>query len=305
MPRIVIISHRNKNPLNYRINAGFYNKLSDVCDCTMVDAYDKSTGIIYEPEYIMERYNPDVVICHAHHPYLQGYMRKFNKCLRVMIAVDSWKMVRDNNPSFYIDNDFHLIVYRSSYDVEFHKKTGTEGVWLPFSASEKEFYPGKNKRTNIVGFAGTVAPSYSQRIKAISILQKNSLLDFKGVISGGEYAKYLRSITVALTSADKGCVHGKTFEMMASGTVVLSPVIDSDKLLFGDNASYVRVKRDCSDIVEKAQYILNDKEAQKEISNNAYKQFLSKHTDDIRIRELYCHINNMIRGFPIEKIWNK
>jgi glycosyltransferase involved in cell wall biosynthesis len=270
----------------------------------MVDAYDKSTGIIHKPEYIIDKYNPDVVMCHAHHPYLQGYMSKFTKCLKVMIAVDSWKMVKSNDPSFYIDNKFDLIVYRSAYDKEFHKKSGAEeGVWLPFSASEKEFYPSRSKRNNIVGFVGTVTPIYKQRIEAINILKKNNLIDFRGTILGDDYAKYLRNITVGLTSANNECIHGKVFEMMASGTVVLSPQMKYGEMLFG-SGSYIPFKQDCSDIVEKASYILKDKEAQKEISTKAYDIFLKSHTDNIRIKELYGHITNMIEGHTINRIWD-
>ena len=68
---------------------------------------------------------------------------------------------------------------------------------------------------------------------------------------------------------------------------------------------FVKYKDDCSDVVEKAQWIINNEEESKEIANNGYEEFKRNHTDSIRSKEVYGHIKNMLDGKELIKKWEK
>jgi hypothetical protein len=121
--------------------------------------------------------------------------------------------------------------------------------------------------------------------------------------SNGKYQEYLRTIRCLLTSTENRGPFAKTFEAMASGTLVLSSPIFNKNLLFGQDECYAEYKPDCSNIMPMAQRIRTDDAGVKLIIDKAYKVFLEKHTTDKRIEELHINIKRLLEGKNLIRKW--
>jgi hypothetical protein len=290
---------------NYRINVGFINKLSTLCEYYPVYAYERDKVLISARE-VYERYKPDAVLLLAHSDVLNGYLKGL-QCLKVMIAVDYYKIVQRNKFYWYKNNEFDLVVQRQVYDdKQFSRDVGIPSVWVPYCASPKEFYPDEWKH-NRIGFVGTVNErSYPIRFKAITTLSELGLLENRGRVVGDDYSKVLSSYRSMLTSTNmfiSKSPHAKFFEIIASGSIALTNRFDHSDVLF-KNKCWVEFKDDCSDVVDKARWIMNNENECRNMRDEAHREFLEKHTDDIRIKELHDVLKTQLEGRELYKKWS-
>lgn len=293
--KIVLITKANENPYNSRINIDFLKKLSPMCEeFTVVKGFDKKKKkLLVKSKDIYEKYKPDVIMCHAQHPLLNGFFKNI-PCMKAVVSVDFHKLVKKNDFSFYKTNDFDLVINRGFISEKHKEHLRAPSIWLPWSADEKIFFPS-DKRENKIGFIGSKGTkSYEIRNKAIEKLSKSGILRVHNK-SYENYPKILRSYKCILSSSEMDLAHAKLFEIMASGTVALvSPFIGSN-ILFNSKC-YVEYKKDASNIVNRATKILKDNKLFNVISINARNEILEKHTDNIRIRELYFILNSYLKG---------
>ena len=300
-----------------RQHLGTLDRLKEHCECHIYGRDDLEPYKEKLQDKFMELFNvhrPDVVIGYAG-MYLmdQGNLfRDMKNCLKLFIEVDYHDQM--GKEQWYTDNKFDHMFYRNANDTSAVK---IPGCWWPWSAYEDEFYDVPFvPRQNIIGFAGSsVHRIYTVRRKARDILLAHGLLDDRkktilqteydenGKWTGqnGKYQEYLRSIEGLLTSTENRGPFAKTFEAMSSRTVVLSSPIINKELLFGKKQCYVEYKYDCSDIVEKAKFILEND--MKQIKENAYIAFIGNHTTDLRAKELYNNIVRLIEGKEVIRKW--
>lgn len=308
---ILIVSWITRKHTN-RQHLGTLDLLKDHCECNIygrqeLEPYQDSLKIkILE---LVSKHNPDVVVCYSG-LMLMNYENLFRNItrLKIMIEVD----YHDQKPKeqWYRDNGFDYMMYRNGNDTS---SVGIPGVWWPWSAPESEFYDDDCDRHKIIGFAGsTVHRLYTVRRRARDILVAQGLLeDRKKTIlqteydgatwtgDTGKYQEYMRSVKGFLTSTENRGPFAKTFEAMASKTLVLSsPIINKD-LLFGD--CYVEYKSDCTDLVKQARFLLN--EDLSEIKEQAYLEYLEKHTRKKRAKELHDNIKLILEGKEPVRRW--
>jgi len=300
----ILPTFKDETAHNYRINIGFINKLSTLCDYYGIKAYNKDS-LVRTAKELYEKYKPDAILLLAHSNMLDGYLKDI-PCLKVMIAVDYYKIVERNKFYWYENNQFDIVIQRHIYDIElFNKHIGGPCIWVPYAANKEEFYPTEWKLPKI-GFTGTTSDAkYPQRGKALKLLKSEDLINDGGKIVGMKYAPFLRSHRGMLTStrlgnSGKRTPFAKAFEIIASGSVLLSPPMDYEII---PKDCYVEYKDDCSDVVEKAKWIINNKEEFEVISNNGYEEFKKNHTDTIRIKELYNSIERALEGKELIKKW--
>lgn len=298
--KIVIIKNEIIKSHNRRINTGFLEKLSKFFEVKSITAYNRKKGKIYKTaKQIEQEENPDAMILHTHGDILDGYLKDVS-CMKIMYGVDFYKIIKKNNLDWYRNNKFDLIFQRLNV-----KQKEFPIVYLPYSA-DKDFFDlndNLDKRTKKVCFAGSTNKKvYWQRHEAIKQLEQYNLLNKprKRVINEN-YAKFLNTHIMGLTSYEIKSVHAKFFEMVASRNLVLSPKIDS--LIFDSNM-YTKYKGDCSDIVKVTKKFIKDDDMRKEYVNNAYKHFLENHTDDIRLEEMKVNIENTYYGKQLEHFWS-
>lgn len=306
--KIVLLTKKNRNILNSRININFLEKLSRYSNLIILPAFvnkNDEKKLLVDPYETYEKYKPDVIMCHAQTPLLNNWFKKDLKCLKVIIAVDFYKIIQKNRSDFYTSNNFDLVIHRSFIPNKHKKVMRSPSVWLPWSASHKEFYPiDFSKKILKIGFAGTCnIKSYPIRHAAINKLKKDSLLiNYYKVIK--KYPNVLRRHIGMLSSAEMGgLLHAKAFEIMASGTVPLVNNFKGENILFENKKCYIKYKNDVSDISSKAKWLIKNKDAAKQMSLNAREEIVKRHTDEIRIQELYGHLKNMIEGKELERKW--
>lgn len=305
--RIVLITKQDINTTSHRLTEHFIEKLKKFNDIKFfsVKAYNhRKKRIVIPAKKLKKDYKPDIVICHAHSECLNKYFKEFKNQLKIMIAVDFWKIIKNNRLDWYYNNEFDLTVHRHFLpEIE---KVNTETVWLPFSACDKEFYP-QNKKLPFIGFAGNcMSPQYAERRLAIEYLDSEGLLVYnrgsKGLIRHERYSKFLRSFESILCSAEFDSPFGKLFEIMASGSIPLIPKFSGIDILFWKN-TMMHYKKDCSNIIDQAKILLNDHDMRIEMQEKSYKNFKKAHTDDIRIKEFYDIIKAKYEGKEIPKKW--
>lgn len=220
----------------------------------------------------------------------------------MMIEVDYRKMT--GRPGWYKNNGFGIVVQRGAYK---NNKTGVPMVWLPFSVDPKEFYPDPNiTRKGMIGFVGSyMSRAYTQRKNAISALNKNKLLYMhkKKIKKPIQYAEFVRSTVGFLDSAEYHTPHGKVWEVMSSGTVLLCPQFLHDRILFGKEQCYVPYHPSCKNVVAQAKKIINNKEWSQNIANNGREAVLKSHTHEHRIQELWEIIERFMNGNSQPRKW--
>ena len=230
-----------RSDLNYnsRLRTLFFRKLDRYFDLSIIEAPKHDIRI--RPEEAIEKYNPDVILCHAHSKHLKGFFKKF-KCLKIMVAVDFHKIVRKQDFSFYDSNKFDLIFQRG-YINEYNDICPM--VWLPFSADHEIFQPdwsNWNNRIKGVAFAGSHnAEVYQTRKKAIKKLSgllynaNNKIIHKQSdIVKTKKYTQFLKRYISYLNGADPMVFYtpyAKVFEIIASGGLLFtSPFAGSNEL---------------------------------------------------------------------------
>jgi hypothetical protein len=303
--KVLVITKRFEKRYAESLHLGFIREFGNLCKrLKIVQNFDVPLQLHYR------RHKPDVILCYSSHHIPNKYFRDV-KCPKVMIEIDFHHKLRDNNLRWYKRNGFDLIIQRGAFK---EKIFNIPTVWLPFSVDHTIFRPPKDpnlKRKNVIGFMGSETAFYKQRKKALKLLENAGILERRKSFGGRKdlyssnnnvYPNFLRTIKSGVTSTEIKSPHGKTFEIMASGTVLLTPSFHGSESLF-ESECYVEYKDDCSDVVEKAKKILHNNEFANRISSNALKEIRSKHTHKHRAKELYRYINKLLNKKPIKEIW--
>lgn len=313
--RVLVISHLPETKFSSRQHLGFLSRLKEYCE-----SYQYVPGAVLvanageikmDALSLYKKYRPDVIVLYDSHAprgrdsiFGRTYFKNL-PCKKVVIEVDFYK--KFNDLSWYSDNKFDLVIQRGFYEAKSFADLTVPSVWLPFSADEKEFFPGKamSQRYNIVGFAGTFkAPVYTTRRKAMDLLKNEKLLRHCAICRTAEgsrsfYPPFLRKVVTALSTNYKRSPAGKTFEIMASKTVLLTTEIADEIALFGDNECYVEYREDCLDVVDRADLILDNLDWAEEVAMNGYNAFKRWHTHSIRISQLYSYLKDLLDGKEI------
>lgn len=304
--KVLVLTRHKEDLPKARLHLGFLRGLEAKCkeyrvlDRDYLFEGDPKGMAKLEARTWYDKYKPDIVLMYTSYGFPDDYLTSI-PCAKVMMETDFYKK-KENNLAWYTKQGFDLLIKRGAHDKKYD--CGIPMVWLPFSVDEKEFFPKRiNERRNIVGFAGSLkSPVYAQRRLAVKKLEENNLIQKRGRRIK-DYPGFVRSVTAFLTSAEVGTPHGKMFEVMGSGTVLLSPAFLGKEQLFGSAEVFVEYKPDCSDIAKKARNLLNNKGYTRELSKRCRSIILEKHTHAKRINELCMHLDNFLKGRPIVRPW--
>jgi len=258
---------------------------------------------------ILKLFKPDVILCSLYNENCLSWIPNYIYESDIPVAViEEDHYTEDEVFGFEKSilrgyNKFDLIVRRHYYSEE----QNLNSVWWPFAANTDEFFDDQTiKRKNLIFFSGSIhSPYYSIREKAIETLLTAKLIEPYNQIDN--YPLRLRDFVGALSCAG-GTIHtpmAKAFETILSGTALLTNYMYNDKILFGDKQCYFEYKDDCSDIVEQADIILNDKDYVAEVTKNAMEVVKKRHTDECRIEELFDILKALVYGEDIPKIWGQ
>ena len=225
------------------------------------------------------------------------YEKRFNNLVYKDLEMLDW----------YKEMGFTLLLRRHYYKEE----ASIPSVWLPPSADDTYLHCRNScPKTFKIGFAGSFESHQAyydiRRLAILKLKNANLLAERSGKIWDG-YDSYLRSYVGYLACAG-GFLHtplAKTFEIPLSGGALLTNYIEKTELLFGDKKCYYEYKDDCSDIGEVAIELLTDNRQREEVRSNALEVVEKKHTDTVRIQELYNILDSLIKGKEIPRIWGQ
>jgi len=212
-------------------------------------------------------------------------------------------------PKICIEEDYHYeytdrwyeemgirAIFQKHYS-QYIRKMVLPVEFFPFSVDTGIFKPQNRQRKNKICLAGTLIDSiYIYRERAIKELAKEGLVDvYKGMeMVGGKYVECLNDYVSHLSGASRyNLSPAKTFEIMASGSVLLTnKFMGIEDML--DEGSYVTYKDDASDVIEKAERILKDKEYVNNINKKAQACIQRRHTHDVRIKEFLKQVEKYL-----------
>lgn len=173
-------------------------------------------------------------------------------------------------------------------------------IWFPFSVDTDVFKPDTEiNKINKICFVGNNDPGYyPHRHRISNILNALDLLVIEGNLGNkkydNDYITCLQSYVSHLSSSSRvDITSAKMFEIMSSGSLLFtnnSKNYGLQKLFPSD--TYCTYKEDYSDLIEKTNKILFDKDYVKSTTEKAIQCIKEKHTHQIRIGELL----NILKG---------
>ena len=205
------------------------------------------------------------------------------------------------DPKWYLDLNINLILHRHYTNIKRANRTlPIKNIWFPCSINNNIFKP-TSRLTRINKFCAVGEMNndvYKYRKEALKILKNNNLITKERLLREEKYIICLQSYVSHLNGSSLYNLNiAKMFEIMASGSVLLTDKIDASgiKELFPDN-SYCTYKRDYSNLISNAKKIINEPEYREYITTNAIKCINEKHTHEIRVKQL---INIIKQEFKI------
>jgi hypothetical protein len=202
---------------------------------------------------------------------------------KVMIEEDAHY---EKNGKWYQEVGIDLLLQR--HYSQSLRDWGVKTLWHPFSVDETIFCPDDCQRTNKVCFSGHITSPYPERRRFCDLLKNQNLIDVfehKEKINE-KYIKCLQEYVAHLSTASiYDITAAKNFEIMSSGSILITPKFSGIDLLFPED-SYCEINLDGSDIVEKVRKILPGFEYRKNIVDNGLRCIKERHTNKVRTKEL-------------------
>lgn len=236
---------------------------------------------------------------------MEGYeeLSKINDIPKVSIEGDAYVM--KDRLNWHISMGINFVVSRAPFGKSYF---GVPSVWLPFSVPD-EFYLKEftvNRLNKILFFGGGRFGAnmfYGIRRKAIFLLERADMLDYFPPDSFEMYRDYLRKYKSSLSCCfgDLNMGPAKNWEIPASGCLLFTNDFIGRELIFGDKL-FIEYKKDCSDVVERAEDILAHDYS--ELAYAAWKIIGDKHLSSLRVKELYNILNAVLNGVKVEDKWN-
>ncbi len=337
---VLLIKNIKFNLVHSRIGDRFLLKLNDLCNLTIYGSNTKElknslpTEDFYKLHLVEHRNEykvdemlklcgePDVILLHQ-----AGAAKSLSpagfadlKIPKALMLFDTY--IREGQTAnraklpYIKDNNIDLIIRRgckSFYDVSLWEKPS---VWLPFSVREENYFTDPDTqylygRHNRITFVGGGYESKNKLYKALKLavdtLKGEGLIDYQGIVGIHKYPNAIKSYVAGLSySFEEFQGHpAKLFELMGSGTAVLTTTFTNAKSLFGEEDCYWEFRSNCNNLVDVAKE-LTSKDYRPELykrTRNALRAINSKHLDKHRIVELYNILKALAEGDEIPQTW--
>lgn len=214
----------------------------------------------------------------------------FDKARKICIEEDYHYEDGDN---WYKEVGIEMVLQRHYVNVPFGQSfnSGVKHIFFPFSVDTELFKDRGTPRQNIITYTGSVNNMYYvDRTKAVAMLKEVGMItaDSPKKRENQDYVNDLNQFICHLSGQSAYYIlPAKIYEIASSGSLLLTsanPKTGMDLVFPPD--TYVKFGDDCEDIIEKAKFILTDRQAVNQIIANARKHIMENHTHEIRTKQL-------------------
>lgn len=336
---VLLMDGFNFNRIHSRLGYHFLAKLGKYCNLTLygsnqkevLDKVDKKfTDKIRFVEH-SNHYNvddmitacgkPDVILMHQYVSAKSLKPKGFETCKipKALILFDTY--VNENHTAnkkkidFAQSQNINLIIRRGCQSFYDNELWNIPSVWLPFSVREETFYTDPTTqflygRSNLVTFVGSGYESknilYPTLKKSVDILKQKGLMSYQGIVGLEKYPNALKTCVAALSYVfEQYRGHpAKLFELMGSGTAVITPSFSNRTELFGEEEVcwFYNNPDELKDIVPEILHHRNREELYRR-TRNALNVINSRHLDHYRCIELVNILKALAGGSQIPSLW--
>ena len=268
--------------------------------------YDKNRSI----EDVIREINPDIILVHTY--VLNKWLPSLKNVKNIPVIYITGDYCDEYVENFCKFHNIDYMIHRNLYDKDILDYEKIPYVWLPWAATS-DFYTTTvdnylENRINKIVFIGSSQKGYKYykvRRIALDILEKSNILERKDIVGYIKYPYELKQYIGGLscTGDTLHTPYGKIFEIMASGTALLTQWFHKQDVLFGKEQCFFTYKDDCSNIVSQANIILNDIDQVKEVTQNALSVINKYHLEHYRLLEFRDILNAFIEGKEVPKRW--
>ena len=339
--KVLLIKNIKFDLVHSRLGDRFLLKLNDLCDLTIYgsnpkelkrnlgeDKFKEFKLVEHKNEYkskemLRECGTPDVILCHQFsntRSIMPGDLDTV-KIPRAILLFDTYlnggNTGNKSKISYVQEKKFDLVIRRGCQSFYENDMWKTPSVWLPFSVRAENYFTSPETRflygrLNKLTFVGGGYESKNQLYEtlklAVDTLKKGcDSFSYQGIVGVEAYPNAIKNCVAALsyTFEDYKGHPAKLFELLGSGTGVLTTPFTNKKELFGEEDVCWEFEPNCRDIVKIANRMLDSNE-RKELyrrTRNAVEVINSKHLDEHRIVELYNILEALAGGSQIPQLW--
>ena len=215
---------------------------------------------------------------------------QFTKAKKIVLEEDYHYEGPDK---WYKDRGVDAILQRHFVNIEQGINKGGYNIphiFFPFSFAPNTFRDFGKQRVNLIKYTGSTNNKYYlDRVACKKILEDNGILARTPQMrTDDEYINDLNSFTVHMSGQSKYYIlPAKIFEIAACGSVLFTNANPKSGIqkVFSDT-SYVKWEDDFSDVLLKANMILNDSFMRNKITTAAKEEVMNRHTHEVRTKEL-------------------
>lgn len=163
--------------------------------------------------------------------------------------------------------------------------------WLPLFATPDA--SGSTETVHEVSFVGSLDIRLNpERVRFIECLSRLVPL----FVHSGDFSRIFRQSKIVLNQSVKTDINFRVFEALASGSLLLTDNVDNGmNLLLEEGRHFVGYrKNDPEDAAEKIRYYLEHEEERRAIARSGYEALLTRHTTDVRRRQLMNSICSLV-----------
>jgi len=203
----------------------------------------------------------------------------------------------------------YIFIAQKDYITDF-KKYGNKNVyWLPLAASENYFSDVKKEKIFEIGFIGQTGKGFEKRARILKRLSsKYKMNDFSRYYTPREAANIYRSSKIVINVSRKGDLNARVFEVLASGTFLLTEKIGNGLLdIFKDNVHLSTFSSE-EELFEKIEYYLKNETEREKIAENGKELVHKQHRYSNRMEFLVEHVLKLkeksayIRNIPEREV---
>lgn len=159
--------------------------------------------------------------------------------------------------------------------------------WLPYACDPEIYKSFQLPKIYDVGFVGCLDPiGHSERVRLLKKLSEKFNVHASANIFHEEAAKIYSQSKIVFNRSVRGDLNMRVFEVLSCGSMLLTDEIKNGLKDLFQNKKHLVLYNDEKELMELAQYYLENEEEREKIANQGMEEIHKKHTYDLRWDEV-------------------